>query len=291
MGGTGNAISSAAGFLGLEVDPRSGLTWRMPVTDNLLNSAGTLWGGVGLSAFVAAAERAVERRCVWATVQYLAPIRAGARLRMDIEISGQGIALTQASGRGTVDGEPALLAIGTFGGDGPNDMQFTEAPDIPRPEECQVRSMPRPWGGGMLEQIEQRTLPGMALPHPDGHRGSGRTMLWMRLRDGDRDVANDVGALAVLADLAPSGISEAIGRATFGTSLDNSIRAARMPPEGGSGWVLMDITVEAVVGRVAQLSARMFDDGGRLLAVAGQSARLRRPRPTSATASRRAGRT
>ena len=38
----------------------------------------------------------------------------------------------------------------------------------------------------------------------------------------------------------------------------------------------MDITVEAVAGRVEQMSARMFDESGRLLAVAGQSARLRR---------------
>jgi hypothetical protein len=206
-------------------------------------------------------------------VQYLAPIRAGADLCMEIDIGAEGIALTQASGRGSVDGHPALFAVGTFGGEGPYDMQFSEPPQSPPPGECTVRSMPAPWGGGMLEKIEQRTLPGMALPDPEGRPGSGRTMLWMRLRDG---VAPEVGALAVLADLAPSGISEAIGRPTFGTSLDNSIRAARLPEHSSSGWVLMDITVEAVVGRVAQLSARMFDDDGRLLAVCGQSARLRR---------------
>ena len=267
-------VISVADFLGLEAEPGAALAWRMPVSDRLLNSAGTLWGGVGLSAFVAAAELAVERRCMWATVQYLTPIRNDSELRMEIDIGGQGIALTQASGRGTVDGEPALLAVGTFGGDGPNDVQFSGPPDIPPPEECEERRMPKPWGGGMLELIEQRTLPGMAMPNPEGTLGTGRTMLWMRLRD---EVVHEVGALAVLADLAPSGISEAIGKPTFGTSLDNSIRAARLPEPGGSGWVLLDITVEAVVGRVAQLSARMFDDQGRLLAVCGQSARLRRP--------------
>lgn len=270
----GSTVISVADFLGLDAEPGPGLSWTMPVTDRLLNTAGTLWGGVGLSAFVAAAEMAVERRCMWATVQYLAPIRVGTALRMEVDIGGEGIALTQASGRGTVDGQPALLAIGTFGGDGPNDLQFSAAPDIPPPQECVERAMPRPWGGGLLELIEQRTLPGMALPDPEGRIGSGKTMLWMRLRD---EVAHEVGALAVLADLAPSGISEAIGRPTFGTSLDNSIRSARLPDPSSSGWVLMDITVEAVVGRVAQLSARMFDDQGRLLAVAGQSARLRRP--------------
>lgn len=283
-GRAGGETVGVADFLGLRVLADDPMSWQLPLTDDLLNSAGTLWGGVGLSAFVAAAELAVERRCVWATVQYLAPIRAGGRLQMDIELGGQGIALTQASGRGTVDGKLVLLAIGTFGGDGPHDLQFSEAPQIAPPDECPVRTMPAPWGGGILRHIEQRTPPGMAMPDPLGRPGSGRTMLWMRLRhtgaEGGRDVAHDVahdvGALAVLADLAPSGISEAIGRPTFGTSLDNSIRAARLPDPHASGWVLMDVTVEAVVGRVAQLSARMYDEGGRLLAVAGQSARLRR---------------
>jgi acyl-CoA thioesterase len=275
-----SGLVEAADFLGLAADPGAAMRYRMPLTENLLNSAGTLWGGVGLSAFVAAAELAVGRRCVWATVQYVAPIRAGGELQMDIEVGGQGIALTQASGRATVDGELVLLAIGTFGGDGPHDLQFSEAPQIAPPHECPLRTLPAPWSGGMLSQIEQRSPEGMAMPDPLGRPGTGRTMLWMRLRhggiDSGRDVAHDVAALAVLADLAPSGISEAIGRPTFGTSLDNSIRAARLPDTQSSGWVLMDITVEAVVGRVAQISARMFDEGGRLLAVAGQSARLRR---------------
>jgi acyl-CoA thioesterase len=284
MGAGDGDVVSGADFLGLTPAGGDPMSCLLPLADTLLNSAGTLWGGVGLSAFVAAAELAVERRCVWATVQYVAPIRAGGQLRMEIEVGGQGIALTQASGRGTVDGQLVLLAIGTFGGDGPNDLQFSEAPDIAPPDECPLRKMPAPWSGGMVSQIEQRAPEGMAMPDPLGNPGTGRTMLWMRLRHGGledgvdpaRDVAHDMAALAVLADLAPSGISEAIGRPTFGTSLDNSIRAARLPEPSASGWVLMDVTVEAVVGRVAQISARMYDEGGRLLAVAGQSARLRR---------------
>jgi hypothetical protein len=104
----------------------------------------------------------------------------------------------------------------------------------------------------------------------------------------------------VLADLAPSAIAEAVGVIAGGVSLDNTIRIARQwidtgegtaagtdgatvgPTDGATvgstdgGWILLDVTVESVIGDVAQLSARVFDPAGRLLAVAGQSAILRR---------------
>ena len=273
-------------FLGLSRVEGVPGAFELVVGEDLLNAGGTLWGGVGLSAFVAGAEQIVGRRCVWGTVQYLIPIRAGARVRMDVSIGGEGVALTQASAAWTVDGQPALLAIGTFGGDGPHDLQFSAAPEVPEPLECRERRMPAAWGNGIIRRIEQRSLPGMSLPvgsQPGGQPGTGRTMMWMRLREG---VAPDMAALAVLADMAPSGIAEALGRQTFGTSLDNSIRAARLPEPDSAGWVLMDITVEAIAGKVAQVSARMFDEQRRLLAVAGQSSRLRRvPPPRSDPAS------
>jgi acyl-CoA thioesterase len=66
---------------------------------------------------------------------------------------------------------------------------------------------------------------------------------------------------------------------TYGVSLDNSIRLGHDPGAGraaGSGWVLLDVQVETFVRGVAQLNARMFDQDGRLLATAGQSALVRR---------------
>ena len=61
--------------------------------------------------------------------------------------------------------------------------------------------MPPPWGGGMLELIEQRTFPGMAMPNPRGPPGTGRTMLWMRLRD---DGVHDVGSACGAGRPAPA---------------------------------------------------------------------------------------
>lgn len=121
--------------------------------------------------------------------------------------------------------------------------------------------------GGMLTKIEH------CCPHPprgapEGTRGTGRTALWMRLR-GVR--GGSPAALAILADLAPSVITEGVGEPTFGRSLDNSIRMACV---GEADWVLLDIRFEAALRNVAQLNARMFDRDGRLLAIAGQSARM-----------------
>ena len=278
------AVLTTADFLGLCRVPGSDNVFEFVVTEDLLNSGGTLWGGVGLSAFVAGGEQVAGRRCVWGTVQYLLPIRAGERVRMEISIGGEGVALTQANAVWTVDGRPALMAIGTFGGGGgQHDLQFATAPEVPDPMDCREHLLPPEWGHGIIRRIEQRSLPGMSLPALDGRPGTGRSMMWMRLRSG---VAPDLAALAVLADMAPGGITEALGVQTFGTSLDNSIRAARLPQPTDSGWVLLDVTVEAVAGKVAQLSARMFDEERRLLAVAGQSSRLRRVWPSRPPAQR-----
>ncbi len=87
---------------------------------------------------------AVERRCVWATVQYLAPIRVRRpSCRWRSTSAARESRSPKRAGAATVDGQPVLLAIGTFGGDGPNDLQFSEAPEIAPPQECPVRQCRR----------------------------------------------------------------------------------------------------------------------------------------------------
>jgi acyl-CoA thioesterase len=99
-----------------------------------------------------------------------------------------------------------------------------------------------------------------------------------------------VVTLAVLADFAPAGLSVALGAPTFGVSLDNSIRvsydlAAQADSTGtaaqGHPWVLLDVEVATIARGIAQLHARMFDENGRLLATAGQSAVARPMRQPS----------
>ena len=259
-------------MLGLTVDREAG-AGRMVVASNLLNGAGSLWGGCGLSAAVAVGEQTLGRDCVWATVQYVSPIVRRERLDLSLDVGRHGHGLSQAAVRGTVGGRLALLAAGTFGGAGVTTTQFVAPPSgLPDPEDCPERELPsvfRRAETGLLSQVEQRWayLPEREL---DGTPGGGRTAIWMRLK---RPTVTSPSVLAVMADFAPSAITEAVGELSFGVSLDNSIRIASVVQ---TEWMLLDIQVEAVFQDVAQLAARIFSQDGQLLAIAGQSAMIYR---------------
>lgn len=255
-----------------QVDDR---TWDLPVTLDLCSGLRSLWGGCGLGAAVLVTEQASDRPCRWATVQYLRPIHPGSVLRLT-STARDGRSLTQAQVVGTVDGEQVLAGLVALGGGGTNDLQFVRPPDdVPPPEDCAPRSMPLRVdpAGTFLARFEQRWAQAPRALREDGVRGTGRTRVWVRLVE---PLPVDRPALAALADLAPSAISEALGEHAGGVSLDNTVRYGRVGEVEPGGWVLIDLTVEAVVADVAQLSARLFDTAGTLLAVAEQSAVVRR---------------
>ena len=106
-------------------------------------------------------------------------------------------------------------------------------------------------------------------------RGAGRLMLWFRPRDGH---PIDAAILAIAADYVSVAISDAIGEPAGATSLDNTIRFARIVP---TDWLLAEIQIEAVQGGLVHGSMRLFARDGTLMAVASQSMILRlwRERP------------
>jgi acyl-CoA thioesterase len=253
--------------------------WALPVTMDLCSGLRALWGGCGLGAAVEAAERVTGRPCGWATVQYVRPIPPGSLLRLQVHPARAGRSVTQAQVTGTVDGVPVLAGLAALGGSGTTDAQFVRAPDdVPPPEDCEPRGMPLRVDptGTFLARFEQRWAQAPRAVREDGARGSGRTRVWARMRDA---VPTTRSTLAALADLSPSAISEALGEPAGGVSLDNTVRYARAGRSGPGEWVLLDLTVEAVVADVAQLSVRAFDVDGVLLAVAEQSAVVRRVAP------------
>ncbi len=285
----------ARDLLGLRVDVPGG-RGALPIAGPLRNTNGTLWGGAGLAAAIAVGEQVLGRAVLWATVQYISPLRVGERLDLVVEPGRRGRGMSQAVIRGTVEGRLAVIATGTFGGRGAGPLGEAEVPPdgdgeprlvappagVQPPEHGAVRPLPthRPAAAeGMRGRVEQR----WALPAPRSDRaegqqdrpGDGHSALWLRLRE---PMPVTAVTLAVLADFAPVAVSAALGRATYVSSLDNSIRIARALPAGPvGGWVLIDVRVEAFVRGVAQLAARLFGEDGRLLATAGQSAALRIP--------------
>ena len=301
-------------FFGLEGGPE----WRLQVTEEICNAGGTLWGGVGLGAAMEAIEHETGRSTVWAAVQYIRPIHPGARLDLTVDVVRAGRQLTQAQVSGLSGGELAFSCLASLGprartpGEQPegassepwrHGLQFVRIPDdVSPPDQCPIRKIPLEMGTRrkLPDYFEQRwASPPRATPF-DGTPGLGRTRLWLRFEQPIRPEERTGAALAVLADLAPSAIAEAVGLIAGGVSLDNTIRIARQWIDTGDvvagsgdgltvgssdgltvgstdgGWILLDVTVESVIGDVAQLSARVFDPAGRLLAVAGQSAILRR---------------
>jgi acyl-CoA thioesterase len=78
-------------------------------------------------------------------------------------------------------------------------------------------------------------------------------------------------ALGFVADVVPSGVVRAAGRAGAGTSLDNSIRFG---PDPVGDWVLIDIDPHRISGGYGHGAARLWATDGTLLAVASQSASL-----------------
>lgn len=255
-------------------------TWELPVDLPLCSGLHTLWGGCGLGAAVQAASEATGRDCAMATVQYLRPIHPDSTLVLTVDAGRAGRSVTQARVTGTVDGQVVLAGSAALGGIGETDLQFVRPPeDVPPPQDCVERTMPLrvEVAGTILARLEQRWAQAPRPVRTDAVPGSGRTRVWIRLRE---EFPVDAGALAVLADLAPSAVSEATGERAGGVSLDNTIRYARAGAVAAGGWVLLDLTVEAVVSDIAQISGRVFDESGTLLAVAQQSALVRRrPEP------------
>ncbi len=79
-------------------------------------------------------------------------------------------------------------------------------------------------------------------------------------------------ALAILGDYVPLGIRQALGVGAGGTSLDNTLRVARLVP---TEWVLSDIHIHAVANGFGHGRVHLWSQDGTLLGIASQSAIIR----------------
>jgi len=78
--------------------------------------------------------------------------------------------------------------------------------------------------------------------------------------------------LAVLGDYVPFGVGQALGQMAGGTSIDNTLRVARLVP---TEWVLLDIQVHTIQNGFGHGLVHLWSEDGTLLAIASQSCIVR----------------
>jgi acyl-CoA thioesterase len=248
--------------------------WFLPVIPNICVGPRDklfLFGGVGLAAALAAAERTTKRPTIWATSQYLSYARPGAIVDFDVREVTVGNAISQVRVSAHI-GDKEILSVNAALGEreGLSD-QWLAMPDVPAPEACEPVKHWRGIDESVNARIEMRVAHGR-YPTRDfvGGRGEdGRLMLWMRPLQGHA-ITREL--LAVMADFVSSANTSAIGKRAGGNSLDNTIRFGKLAP---TEWVLCDIRVEAIVSGITHGVMHLFNQRGELLASASQSLILR----------------
>ncbi|MFK7919716.1 MAG: thioesterase family protein [Ilumatobacter sp.] len=257
---------STAEFLGMS--DYGGGQWTVPITERAVGGGrGSLFGGVGLAAGVAAMELETGQPAVWATAQYIATMYNPSEMQLGVARPAIGRTVTQCRVTGTFEGGDVVTVLGATGR---------------RPEQLRGvwEKYPNPLAPGdsvdperdfdypsLHDHVEVKMARGMfgfsGVGEPSGDH---RSLVWVRMPE----VRVDAAALAIIADYSPSVIGNAAGRVTNLSSLDNTIRFAD-PAPADTDWVLCDNRVEFLGNGFAHSSCLMWTDQRKLLATASQS--------------------
>jgi len=243
-------------WLGLE-RVESGL-WEFEMTDGLSRFDGKLYGGTGLAAVTAAMEAETGRDALWATVQFVASADVGDRIRCQVDVLASGRRTSQVRVTATVGDRLVLAALGATGEPrtGGLEVQVGTMPDVPGPDDV------APWRPKVPFTIGESNQGWLRLADV---RAVSDMALWARIRDQPQTRAT----MGFLADIVPSAVVRAAGRAGAGTSLDN---AMRFGPTPATDWVLIDLDPHFAAGGYLHGGARLWAPDGTFLAVASQTA-------------------
>lgn len=244
----------------------------LEVRYDLCSGRGDLWGGVALAAAMNALSAQVEDLpVVFASAQFLSNKANAARLVIECEVASRSRTVAQGYVRGRLDDVDFLRVSACLG-----KRRAADSYDLPSPlkvsryEDCDAVDLGDP-RTAMHSHTELRLAHGMFGVTGQGNPSdNGVLSMWVRMAD----VANDAGALAILADYMLSGIGNALGTVAFGVSLDNTIRFARMVP---TDWVQCDITMDHIGDGFGYGVAHLFSEDGILMATASQSVAVRIP--------------
>lgn len=264
------ALISTSEFLGIGETDGGGLR-HMPVGDRAVGGGrGSLFGGVGLAAGIVGLEDATGKPAVWATGQYVSTTFPPTTLDLDVTLSAVGRTVTQGRVIGTNDGAEIISVLGATGvRPEPARLVGESMPQAAPPEDCIDAGREHEFDS-IHDYVDVRIASGMfGFSGVGAPSGDNRSVLWTRFRG----VRLDAAALAVMADYSPSALGNSLGRITFLSSLDNTIRFADMPTGGDADddWILLDNRVEFVGNGFGHSSCTMWTRSGRLLAIASQS--------------------
>jgi acyl-CoA thioesterase len=255
-------VTSDLEWLGLE--RRGEGAWSFELTGPLSRFDGKFYGGTGIAVTTALLEAETERAALWATVQFVGSANVGDRIDCQVEILASGRRTTQVRMTASVGDRVMLAAIGATGGSrtGEVDAQFGTMPAVGSPDDAAL------WRPNVPFAIDFERPSWLHLAELRDARMPGRPhALWARLRDRPQTRAS----LGFLADMVPSAVVQAAGRAGAGTSLDN---AMRFGPEPETDWILVDFDPYFMASGYAHGAARIWSSDGTLLAIASQTATL-----------------
>lgn len=225
-----------------------------------------------------------EFRPVSANTHFCSPVPAGPlEIRVEVLRHGTAAAQLRAQLSSTSTPGPGLEVSATFGRDRDGvDVIDAEPPAVPVPNELPELQRAQVLGElgepRFFRNFEQR----LALGHPwwtdDWEPGPARMARWFRYRVPQRGPGGLLDPLAIppIADTMPPALVQKLGprRDPFhAPSLDLTVHFV---DETAAEWLLTDVHAIRARAGYASATSRIWDDRGRLVAVATQMMILRR---------------
>ncbi len=260
----------ATTWLGLQ-PTHNPMRWVLPITEGISTAGNFLFGGCGLGAAIGALEAVTGRPLVWATGQYLSYANPGSIMDLDVTVAVAGRGVTQARAVGHV-GDREILTVNAALGQRPLEAegQWVEAPEVPRPEECEPRLHRLPDDGYITSRLDVRLASARSLDELPGEpMPGGRSALWARIPE---VLDMSAATLGILGDYVPFGIGQALGARAGGNSLDSTLRIFQLVP---TEWVLLDVRIHAVRNGFGHGDVHLWAEDGTLLGTASQSTIVR----------------
>jgi acyl-CoA thioesterase len=239
-----------------------------------------VFGGVSMYTALRAMQEALDRPelpLVTANAIFLAPVPPGP-VEIDVEVLRDGRNASQVAADLHVPGSgPALRVHGVFGRAHDTHLTFQDVvvPEVPLPHQIEppdLAERPNPFGSIPFHEQTQ-WLPVSPLDDP----GRGRFASWVRLIRDSRlpDGSLDPLVLAVHGDVLGPAVGRGLGPSdspTMVLSLEIGIRFITTPV---TPWVLQEIEAWHVGDGYATGPARLWDESGKLCAIATQTANVR----------------